>query len=143
MKHELFDSLWSYLVSNNPNELISVEKKRNIREVIWDKINGIDDLIKQMEHDGVPQITIIEVCMHELTQDFIPSRYQYISEILESEFEDMYLTLVETGSLTYEICNLIEECGDVFNSFSFSVETEDDVFLEYAIIGTIANYLGD
>ncbi|NLR78031.1 DUF1896 family protein [Chitinophaga eiseniae] len=143
MKRELFDNLWSYLVLNNPNELVTVESKRNIREVIWEKINSIDDLIKQMERDGVPQITMMEVCMTELVRDFIPSRYQYISEILESEFEDMYWVLVETGSLTYEICNLIKECGDVFNTFSFSVETEDDPFLKYAIIGTIASYLGD
>ena len=78
--------------------------------------------------------------MDILTQVLGPSKYRYISNLLEEEFESKWLKLNSNGLLRYEIFNLVEHCRENFNEQGFSESTEDSNSLRYAIIGSIGIY---
>ena len=79
--------------------------------------------------------------MNELTKDLRPSKFNYLTSILEEEFETDYNRLQESGILTYEVINLIEVCRPEFEALGFTVESEDNQHLRYVIIGAIKEYL--
>ncbi|MES2108735.1 MAG: hypothetical protein V4577_08315 [Bacteroidota bacterium] len=62
--------------------------------------------------------------------------YDYVRLILEEEFLAAYLRFINHGILHYELTNIIEVCSPLLKGLD-----EDDRFLKYEVIGTIANYL--
>ncbi|MGY4539962.1 hypothetical protein ACVW0P_004403 [Mucilaginibacter sp. UYNi724] len=62
--------------------------------------------------------------------------YDYVRLILEEEFLAAYLRFINLGILHYELTNIIEVCAPLLKGLD-----EDDRFLKYEVIGTIANYL--
>jgi hypothetical protein len=62
--------------------------------------------------------------------------YDYVKLVLEEEFFKTYLRFSNQGSLHYELTNIIELCAPLVTGLD-----EDDRFLKYEVIGTIANYL--
>ena len=62
--------------------------------------------------------------------------YDYVRRILEEEFLAAYLRFINYGILHYELTNIIEVCAPLLKGLD-----EDDRFLRYEIIGTIADYL--
>ncbi len=66
------------------------------------------------------------------------TKYDYLKNILEGEFPDVYWRLQELGLLEPELQNMAVLCEPVFNEMGFD---EDDRFLQYAVIGEIAEYM--
>jgi hypothetical protein len=62
--------------------------------------------------------------------------YDYVKLILEEEFIRTYLRFANHGILHYELTNILELCAPLIKGLD-----EDDRFLKYEVIGTIANYL--
>jgi hypothetical protein len=62
--------------------------------------------------------------------------YDYVKLVLEEEFFKTYLRFSNQGILHYELTNIIELCAPLVTGLD-----EDDRFLKYEVIGTIANYL--
>ncbi len=58
--------------------------------------------------------------------------------VLEEEFGTTYRQLQESGTLKFEIINLISLCQPLFEDLKFSEENENNHFLRYVIIGTIS-----
>ena len=69
-----------------------------------------------------------------------PSKYDYISNIMEEEFESIYMQFLSAGTLEAEINNLVNHCESVFDELGFTEENEDSRLLRYAIIGSISEY---
>lgn len=67
-------------------------------------------------------------------------RYDYLDEVLESEFEATYLQYHISRILVYELLNLLQICAHLFDEFGFP-DSEDNRLLRYAVTGTIAEYL--
>lgn len=110
-------------------------------EYLTGKVEGIDDLPEQLLAEGKPAYIVEEVCMHELTQEFRPSRYNYLISVVEEDFQSEYLQLLKTGVLTYEVINLLKDCDPIFDYLKFSEENEDDRKIRYAIIRAIQLHL--
>jgi hypothetical protein len=140
MEDTLMHKLHKYIRENNPDILFQLEEDRKVTEYLTDKISTVRALIIQME-SGEPAYIIEDTCMDVLTQDLRPSKFNYISKLLEEEFGSTYSKLQESGTLKFEILNLMGQCQSVFDDLNFSVENEDNQFLRYAIIGTISEYL--
>ena len=66
--------------------------------------------------------------------------FNYISSVLEEEFEMLYWEYREAGVLQFELINMLTYCQPVFDELKFSEENENR-FLRYAIIGTVGDYL--
>ena len=62
--------------------------------------------------------------------------YDYLRLVLEQEFLGVYLRFINHGILHYELTNIQELCAPLLTGLD-----EDDRFLRYEVIGTIADYL--
>ena len=138
MKKILLNKLHQYIRENNPDILLQLDENYKVNEYLADKISTVSALINQM--DTEPAYIIEDACMDVLTQDLRPSKFNYISNLLDEEFESVYNQLQESGILKFEVINLINQCQSVFDDLNFSEENEDNQFLRYAIIGTIREY---
>lgn len=141
MEKELKRKLLDYIRENNPDVLFQLEYEDGITLYLSQKLNGLTDLMKQLKDEGQPDYLIEMLCMEQMTADLRPSKYHYICEILAEEFETVYTQLIADGLLRAEIINMINYCLPVFDDLRFSVETEDNRFLHYAITGVVKEYL--
>ena len=139
MKKILFNKLLEYIRENNPDLLFQLEEDRKLTDYLSDKISTVSALIRQM-NIGEPAYIIEDTCMDILTQDLRPSKFNYISNVLEEDFADTHQLLQASGTLKFEVINMISLCQSVFEDLNFSEENEDNQFLRYAIIGTIKEY---
>ena len=62
--------------------------------------------------------------------------YDYVKLVLEEEFFGTYLRFSNQNILHYELTNILELCAPLVRGLD-----EDDRFLKYEVIGTIADYL--
>lgn len=141
MKDKLKEKLWTYIVHNNPDLMLNLQQDFSVTHYLEEKINGIQSLTSQLLSENKPGYIIEELCMTELTKDLRPSKFNYICNILEEEFEQDFLRIKESGLLTYEIVNLINESEPIYETLGFTEINEQDQMLRYAIAGTIRQYM--
>lgn len=137
----LKEKLWAYIVHNNPDLMFNLQEDYSVTRYLDEKVNGIMPMAERLLTERKPLYVIEELCVKEMTEELRPSRFLYIGEVLEQEFPDDWQRLREDGLLTYEIINMMESCRELFESFSFSLENEDDRMLRGAVIGQVAEYL--
>lgn len=141
MKELLIGKLLEYIRDNNPDILFALEAEDKLRLWLYSKAESVESLWQQMQTDKQPAYSIEEACLNELTRELRPSRYNYIINLLEQEFEQEYKLLQQSGLLQHEAVNMISYCDSVFNDLKFSEENEDNRFIRYAICGAISEYL--
>ena len=90
MKGLLMNKLLEYIRDNNPDILFELEAKGSLTIWLSEKISVADSLIQQLKDQRLPEYEIEETCMDVITKDFRPSKYNYILNLLEEEFEVDY-----------------------------------------------------
>lgn len=140
MQEILIVKLHQYILENNLDLLISLQEKNNLDSYLKEKVSSIDTLLNQLIAEDVAAYVIEERCIDALTEDLRPSKYNYLTSILEEEFESNYSRLKRNGTLPYEVINLIELCNPLFETIGFTEGNEDDRHLRYAITGAIQEY---
>jgi len=140
MQEILLKKLHDYIRENNPDILVQLEEEKKVTEYLSDKIKLVDGLLQEtgIKH---PAYIIEEACMDILTEDLRPSKYHYICGILEEEFEATYSLLQKSGTLQFEVINLVKYCQPLFDAVGFTLENEDSRELKYSVTGAIAEYL--
>lgn len=133
MKDKLKEKLWTYIVHNNPDLMLNFQQDFSVTHHLEEKMNGIQPLASQLLAENKPGYIIEELCMTELTKDLRPSKFNFICNILEDEFEQDFLRIKESGLLTYEIVNLISESETVFETLGFTEINEQNQMLRYAL----------
>ena len=141
MQDLLTNKLHQYISENNPDLLLELEEKGESTQYLSNKINQINYLLEELQQANTPEYIIEEVCMNELTKDLRPSKYNYVKNILEEEFEFAYYNLQKSGTLVYEVVNIINQSQEIFQAFDFNEENEDNRQLKYAVTGVIDKYL--
>ena len=141
MQEMLKEKLWTYIVHNNPDLMLNLQQDFSVTSYLEKKVFNLQPLISQLLAENKPGYLIEELCMAELTKDMEPSRFNFIRDILEDEFQLDFLRMKQTGLLPYEIMNLISESETVFNELGFTAENEHERRLRYAIAGIIQEYL--
>jgi Domain of unknown function (DUF1896) len=141
MQEILKNKLLNYIRDNNPDILFELEAEATVTIWLTEKVSIVETLIQQLKVQQQPDYEIEEICMDIITKDLRPSKYNYICNILEEEFEHQFQQLLQTGLLQYEVINMIHYCQSAFDDLNFSEETEDNQFLRHAIIGTVSDYL--
>lgn len=140
MQETLIVKLHQYILDNNLDLLILLQEEGNVESYLKEKVLSIDTLFHKLIAEDVPEYLIEERCMDVLTQDLRPSKYNYLTSVLEEEFESKYFQLKENGTLSFEVINLIESCNSVFETVGFTEDNENDRHLRYVIVGTIQEY---
>jgi hypothetical protein len=133
--------LHEYLRQNNPEVLFELEEKNAVTQFLERRVSTISDLLLQLKEEKKPAYVIEELCMEELTKDFRPSKFNYIIKVLEEDFESTCQELQKSGTLRFEVINIIAYCEPVFESLKFSEEHEDSRQLRYTVTGIISEYL--
>lgn len=141
MKEILIGKLLEYIRDNNPDILFALEAEDKLRSWLYDKAYSAEPLIQQLKNDKQPDYIIQATCLDEMTRDLRPSRYSYILNILETEFERDYEPLLQSGLLQHEIINMISYCNSTFDDLRFAAENEDNQFIRYAITCAVSEYL--
>lgn len=141
MQNILMNKLLEYIRDNNPDILFELEAEAALTAWLTNKVSTVEILIKEMKEQLLPDYQIAATCMREMTEDLRPSKYNYILNLLEEEFEDEYNKLLQSGLLQNEVINMITCCSPVFADLNFSEENEDNQFVRYAIIGEVREYL--
>jgi hypothetical protein len=141
MKEQLISKLCSYLLDNHTDLLIALEEDHRLNHYLHQKVESISELLTQLEEERRPAYVTEALCLEELTRDLRPSRFNYMKELLEQEFEADCHKMRESGILTYELINLIGACEPIFEVFGFGEENENSKELRYVVMGMIAEYL--
>lgn len=141
MKELLANKLHQYISDNNPDLLLTLESESSISKYILDKVDSVNGLLEQLQKGSTPAYIIEEICLNELTKDLKPSKFNYIMALLEEEFEFAQQQLSKLRLLQFEVVNMIAFCNEIFESFNFNEENEDNRNLRYAVTGKISEYL--
>jgi hypothetical protein len=141
MKEQLINQLHSYLVHHHTDLLIALQEDHRLTDYLGAKVGSVSDLLEQLEGEGRPPYVIEALCLEELTRDLRPSRFGYIREVLETEFEPAFQWYSRSRILTYEVINLTGACEPIFEVFALSGANEDDKELRSAVINMMAEYL--
>jgi macrodomain Ter protein organizer (MatP/YcbG family) len=121
--------------------MFSLQEGYSVTRYLEEKVSAVMPMMEQLLDKGRPPYIIEELCLDAMTEELRPSRYQYIRSVIEEEFNADYQRMKESGTLTYEVVNLIETCKSIFNEFDFNSENEENRHLRYAIIGQVHDYL--
>ena len=141
MQEILKEKLWTYIGRNNADLMLNLQQDFSVTSYLEEMVNGIQSLASQLLVENKPGYIIEELCMEEMINDLRPSKFNYIRNVLEDEFEQDFLRIKESGLLTYEIANMISESETVFETLGFTEVNEQDRILRYAIAGMIRQYL--
>jgi len=141
MKEQLTQKLYSYLLQNQLDLLIALQEDHRLDHYLRTKVDSVSELLEQLQAEKRPAYVTEALCLEELTRDLRPSRFNYMTELLEQEFEAEYQKMRNSGILTYEVINLIGACEPIFEVFAFGEENEDSRELKYAVMGMISEYL--
>ncbi len=140
MHNILINKLHGYIREYNPDLLMQLEEDGKVTEYLFNTVSTVSAILNQLNKEQ-PDYIIEAICMDVLTRGLRPSKFNYISSVLEEEFGSTYLQLQESGTLKFEIINLINRCQPLFEDLKFSEDNENNHFLRYVIIGTVNEYL--
>lgn len=135
MQELLIIKLRHYLTAHYPDRLLALEAEGKEEAYIREQVESLSGEIDAMLAGDTPAYMVEINCMDVLIQSLGPSKYDYVCDILEEEFNDDYLKLDACGVLLYEVVNMIDACG-LADDFD-----DEDKLLHYEIIGAIDTYL--
>ena len=138
MQELLTIKLRQYLAVHHADLLLSLEEEGRVEAYLQEKVQGISGEMETLLAGDTPAYMAEIHCMDILIQSLGASKYDYIYNLLEDEFEENFTTLERQGILLYEIINIIQHCGELLEDFD-----EDDKLLKYAVVGTIAEYFAN
>jgi len=141
MQMILKERLQAYIIENNPDLMLLLQVDFSVTRYLEDKVARVMPTVMRLLEEQRPGYIIQELALKEMTAELRPSRYNYLLELLEAEFEADYLRFEKAGVLTYELINMIAHCKGVFEDFKFSEAQLQDRFLRYAMLARMHDYL--
>jgi hypothetical protein len=141
MESVLKEKLWTYMVRNNPDLLLQLQRNNTVSQYLEEKVGSILPMIEQLKSLGNPDYVVEEFCLNTLVEELKPSKYNYLLYVFEEEFPQDFKRISQAGILVYEILMMLEESERVFIDFDFLEETQDNYKLRHAIIVCIHDYL--
>ncbi|MGN6802442.1 MAG: DUF1896 family protein [Ginsengibacter sp.] len=139
MREILISRLLRYMEENNPDLMWQLMEKGMVASYVVDKLSVVEGLLKDASNNQ-PLYIKEEACFDILTEDLKPSKYHYILNILEEDFNEEFKLLDGIGVLKPEIINMVNYCSEVFSSYNFGEANEDDRHLRYEMTGMISEY---
>ncbi|WP_343748168.1 hypothetical protein [Fluviicola sp.] len=141
METVLKERLWGYIASHNPELMFELQEKYQVTEYLEQKVAGVLPEANGLLDQGVAPVTVQEICLQQLIEELGPSKFLFVKRILEEEFPIAYDALVQSKLLTYEVLNMLDNCGAIFEKFGFDEQSGVQRALRYAIMGEINEYL--
>ncbi len=141
MENILKEKLWEYIIHNNPELMYKLQEQYGVSEYLDQKVQSVLALADEMASECTPREIIEEICLNVLTAELKPSRFAYLCTLLLEEFEDTYVDFARSGTLTYEVLNLMGACSELFETNGFTAESKTDPNFKNTLIPKITGYL--
>lgn len=130
----------NYLNNHHPDLLLEWRLEGALHATIEQQLDRVKPLFEKLWTDELQPDDILEKCLNELIAELPASRFDYIKQLLSTEFEQQHEHLLSSGLLPYECMNLLQHCKPVFDKLNFSLNNEDDPLICYAVIAAISDY---
>ncbi len=129
-----------YLNNHHPDLLLEWRLAGALHETIEQQLDRFRPLLDKRSTEEIHPDDFVQQCLLELIAELPPSRFDFIRELLSTEFEQQHEQLLSSGLLPFECMNLLQHCKPVFDKLNFSLTNEDDPFIRYAVIAAIGDY---
>lgn len=141
MENILKEKLWEYIIHNNPELMYKLQEQYGVTEYLDKKVKTVLALADEMLLECTPREIIEEICLNVLTAELKPSRFTYLRSLLFEEFQDTYMDFARSGILIYEVLNLMETFGELFETIGFTAGSTTDPNFKNTLIPKIADHL--
>ncbi|RPD43139.1 hypothetical protein [Chitinophaga barathri] len=141
MQELLTQRLHTYLVDHSPEIVSSLQQTGGYTDYLHGKVDSVDHLLASLLAREMPAYEIEEQCMAQMISELGPSRFRYVLDILEEDFSDYLTQFTHSGVRIHAVMSLLTVCGEEFDRFGFSFETQDNRLLRYSIVGAISEYI--
>jgi hypothetical protein len=104
------------------------------------KCESIGGTLERLIANNTPLYEIEQLCMQLLTEDLKPSRFQFVKQIMEENFEKTFEQFETSGRLVNTVIEVLPACEEFFLRFEFNEakeEAREERILRYAIAGVI------
>ncbi len=142
MKSQLKELLWKYITEHNPELMFSLQENYAVHPYLNEKINSILPQLKSWKKIGYPDPAICILGLEVLTLDLKPSRFHFISKLLEHEFPEQFCAYKDQGVLAYQTLAIVDLCQEAFDSIQFCESHYYSERFKDAICGIIRNEIG-
>ncbi|WP_157370205.1 hypothetical protein [Aquiflexum balticum] len=119
-----------YIAENNPDLIVRMEGNESMKRYISDKVSTSMVLAKTLKEQGSTDTEILDTCLESMVSDLKPSKFRFVKDLMEKNFKKKYDQLTETGVLTYEIINIIENHDHLFEKHGFREKKGNNIQLE-------------
>lgn len=136
MTDKLQGLLLGYIRENNPELLLQLEQDDALHAWVMEKIQEMVLVL----NNAKPTFLNESECMEILTADLKPSKFRYIRDLFEAEFTNEYDRMMEAGTLTYELVNMVSACHGLFEDMPL-IEDMENPQLDHAVAWVINDYL--
>ncbi len=143
MQEQLSERLNNYIRLDHPDLLIKLNAAGGLESWLIQQVSEVENDRQRMLAEGRSAAHTEDKCMELMTAALRPSRFHYISELLEEDFEWAYYRMRAEGILLEQTLKMLQLCGPVFGEFGFCTANERDPAIRKAASAVIRNYLND
>ncbi len=136
MTNQLQGLLLDYIRENNPKLLNQLVIDDGLHQWVIEKIKEVELVLSNAKPSQLTNTSFMEIFQTNLQ----PSRFRYVRELLEAEFTDVYDRMLQSGTLQYELVNMVSACHHLFEETPF-IEGMDNPQLDHAVAELINDYL--
>jgi hypothetical protein len=137
MSDKLQGLLLGYIRENNPDLLYQLDEDDALHAWVLEKIREVELVLQSAK----PTYLIETECMEIMTAELKPSKYNYIRDLFEEEFPEMYESMNASGVLKFELINMIMACGRAFDEWPLLDDDHENKQRDHTVIGIIHEYL--
>lgn len=141
MIHYLMERLWAHIVVHNPEFMEKLKEDNSVTQYLETKVNVVIPILEQHLSEGKPDYAAAELCLNLLIEDLMPSRFDYIQNMLLEDFREERNDFVTAGTLFHESVKLVEVLKHEFEEVGFSEENKEHSKVYYAIATQVSLYL--
>lgn len=141
MEQAILNEFIKNLIKSYPDLLLEVQENGQVEPFIQGKLEAIQPIIQSLKEAGQPIYIIEQLALDHLMGTVGPSRYDYIMDVLEVDFVQLYSEMQRSGVFAYEAIGILLKVTHVFDEFAFTEANKDDRFLRYAILGAIQEFI--
>ncbi len=143
METALKEQLWQYIASYNPELMYDLQEQYQVSDYLAQKVASVLPEANDLLDQGLPLVTVEEICLEQMTAEMKPSKFMLMKGILEEEFPVAFEALQQSNMLNFELLNMMDCCKSNFEKFQLEGQDQfTNKALRYAIMGEIAYYLG-
>ncbi|MGN6437284.1 MAG: DUF1896 family protein [Agriterribacter sp.] len=141
MEQAILNEFIKVLIKSYPDLLLEVQESGQVNAFIQGKLEAIQPVVESLRNAGQPKYIIEELALDHLISTVGPSRFDYILQVLEEDFAELYSDMQGSGVFTYEAIGILLKVAHVFDELAFNEGNKDDRLLRYAIIGAIQEFI--